>query len=228
MTNPKQKLVRSQWIWIFIVALIDMCMLFVALLATDNFHHWLYWGSFFILTCLLLLLIWGLKKAKEIQKQLERSDLSIKEIQKIKNRPSYDERQVQFVLKSYQIGFWLMIFILWLGSLVKGWGGGIITADFFLYLALFGGLTANVSYSNLKGASAFVDDRFGKNWRWFGLLAFVFGLGAIGVVIFNLFTVRESWKAFFDKSGDGFLFIVGLALIFMGGSSLYYRLRHKE
>lgn len=87
-------------------------------------------------------------------------------------------------------------------------------------LAMWGGLGVNVSYANLKGASPFVDGRFGwmaKNGKLIGWISLTIGLMGTIVPILSFFWTGD-WHQVENAS---IAMITCLVLIPMGSSMLY-------
>lgn len=142
-------------------------------------------------------------------------------IEKSKQEVIYDERQQQIQLKSYALSFWFVMAILYIATLGK--------PNLLLNIAFWGGLTLNVCYSTLKGASPFVDQRFGKFakiGRWIGLPVMLLGAGVLIITVIVGFVKHTTLKEFLDMGS--FLWVSALSLICMGASIFYRNYRNKK
>ncbi|VGQ35355.1 hypothetical membrane spanning protein [Streptococcus pyogenes] len=109
MFDSKQNLAKSQWMFIIIIAVMDLVVLVATLLAKTSFQRYLVGGVAVILTSFLILLVWGLKTAKKLQTRLDSKEVLDSKVRDDQKLPRYDERQKQILLKGYTIGFWFMI-----------------------------------------------------------------------------------------------------------------------
>lgn len=220
MSN-KQNIVRNQLVFIFIVGVTTLVAFVSAVKSDESTFRWIAWIGFTLLAILFLLLIWGLKSAMNLQEKLDRGDVLDKEVQKMQKIPVYDERQQQFVLKSYQLGFWFMVFVLWLESFTSRLFP-LVSASFMSFVALWGGVAISVAYANLKGASPFVDKRFGKIGKIIGLPIALFGVIVVAMTLIASVVAGLGWADFFAQGGSGSMVMMGLSL-FITGSSIAYR-----
>lgn len=217
MQPKKTDIVRTQKKSIGLVAALDLVVLLAWFLTNQHSAKIKLLISFFIFTLLLLSLLFGLKKANQLQQKMEEGQLDDPEVEKLVKTPVFDERQQKEVLKSYQIGFCFMISVLWLGTILSN----TFPESLIRNLAMWGGLGVYVTYANLKGSSPYVDGRFrmakyGNLFGWFALL-------------FGIFTAVLAFVLFFlEHHFTGELLIVGLALAAMGGSILYRRYQDKK
>lgn len=221
MLDSKQNLVKSQWGFIVITAVMDLVVIVATLLATTSFQRYLFGGAAVILTSFLILLVWGLKTAKKLQTGLDSKqvlDSKIKEDQKL---PKYDERQKQILLKGYTIGFWFMIVVVWLSLFISRFTEGVVSASFLFTLALWGGLAVQTTYCNLNGASPFVDRRFGKQGVLIGTIATGMSLVVIGLAVREMMTGPFKMGSLFKAGDSGSLMVLGITLLSMGASILY-------
>ncbi|MGT2757728.1 hypothetical protein [Streptococcus ovuberis] len=209
---------RNQWLAITMVGVADIVALSAALLSDDPFLKIVLWVGFVLASLFLVGLIWGLKTAKQLA-----ADQKLDKI-----RPAYDERQQAYILKSYSLGFWYMIFIFWLSIFISRFGSHLVGLDFMLALGLWGGLGLSTTYANLKGASYFVDSRFGSKGKLFGWSASFFGLFVMGMGLFTAIADPSARKVFFTRGGDGSFMVLGLALFSMGASILYRLYQNKK
>lgn len=157
MLDSKQNLVKSQWGFVVITAVMDLVVIVATLLATTSFQRYLFGGAAVILTSFLILLVWGLKTAKKLQTGLDSKEVLDSKVKEDQKLPKYDERQKQILLKGYTIGFWFMIVVIWLSLFISRFTEGVVSASFLFTLALWGGLAVQTTYCNLNGASPFVD-----------------------------------------------------------------------
>lgn len=144
----QQNIVKNQLIFIFVVGVMTLVAFVSAVKSDDSTFRWIAWISFTLLATLFLLLVWGLKSARNLQGKIDRGDFADKEVQKLRKTPVYDERQQQFVLKSYQLGFWFMVFVLWLESFTSRLFP-LVSASFMSFVALWGGLALIVTGSSI-------------------------------------------------------------------------------
>lgn len=140
MLDSKQNLVKSQWGFIVITAVMDLVVIVATLLATTSFQRYLFGGAAVILTSFLILLVWGLKTAKKLQTGLDSKEVLDSKVKEDQKLPKYDERQKQILLKGYTIGFWFMIVVVWLSLFISRFTEGVVSASFLFTLALWGGL----------------------------------------------------------------------------------------
>lgn len=224
----KQNIVKNQLVFIFVVGIMALVAFISAIFSEDAFFGRIAWVAFALLAILLGLLIWGLRYAKTLQSKIDRGELADKDVQKLQKAPVYDERQQQFVLKSYQIGFWVMVFLLWMQTVLSRVWADVVSPNFMVFATLLIGSAVNVTYATLKGASPFVDSRFGKYGKLAGLIAFVFGLVVTLVMLWVTISLPFTLKEFFAADGNGSMFVLGLGLCSMGGSILYRLSRDKR
>lgn len=221
MLSTKQNIVKNQLVFIAVVAVMTVVAPVSALLTKDVTFGRIAWISFVLLAILLLLLVWGLDHAKKLQAKLDSGDVTDPEVQKLQKVPVYDERQQQFVLKSYQLGFWFMVFVLWLESFTSRLFP-LVSASFMSFVALWGGVAISVAYANLKGASPFVDKRFGKIGKIIALPIALFGVVIVAMTLVASVATGLGWTDFFAQGGSGSMVMMGLSL-FVTGSSIAYR-----
>nr|WP_256866593.1 hypothetical protein [Streptococcus dysgalactiae] len=196
MLDSKQNLVKSQWGFIVITAVMDLVVIVATLLATTSFQRYLFGGAAVILTSFLILLVWGLKTAKKLQTRLDSKEVLDSKVRDNQKLPKYDERQKQILLKGYTIGFWFMIVVVWLSLFISRFTEGLVSASFLFTLALWGGLAVQTTYCNLNGASPFVDRRFGKQGILMGMIATGMSLVVIGLAVREMMTGPLKWEAF--------------------------------
>ncbi|MDV5972867.1 hypothetical protein FMV2238Y02_16750 [Streptococcus canis] len=229
MFDSKQNLVKSQWGFIVIAAVMDFVVLVATLLAKTSFQRYLFGGAAFVLTSLLILLVWGLKTAKKLQTRLDSKEVLDSKVGDYQKLPRYDERQKQILLKGYTIGFWFMIVVVWLSIFLHRFSEGLVSASFLFTLALWGGLAVQTTYCNLNGASPFVDRRFGKQGILMGMIATAMSLVVIGLAVTEMVAEPLKMGSFFKAGGCGSLMVLGITLLSMGASILYrYYLDAKE
>ncbi|MCB2828675.1 hypothetical protein [Streptococcus dysgalactiae] len=221
MLDSKQNLVKSQWGFIVITAVMDLVVIVATLLATISFQRYLFGGAAVILTSCLILLVWGLKTAKKLQTRLDSKEVLDSKVRDNQKLPKYDERQKQILLKGYTIGFWFMIVVVWLSLFISRFTEGLVSASFLFTLALWGGLAVQTTYCNLNGASPFVDRRFGKQGVLMGMIATGMSLVVIGLAVREMMTGPLKMGNFFKVGGSGSLMVLGITLLSMGASILY-------
>lgn len=221
MLDSKQNLVKSQWSFIVITAVMDLVVIVATLLATTSFQRYLFGGAAVILTSFLILLVWGLKTAKKLQTRLDSKEVLDSKVRDNQKLPKYDERQKQILLKGYTIGFWFMIVVVWLSLFISRFTEGLVSASFLFTLALWGGLAVQTTYCNLNGASPFVDRRFGKQGVLMGMIATGMSLVVIGLAVREMMTGPLKMGNFFKVGGSGSLMVLGITLLSMGASILY-------
>ncbi|MGT2754823.1 hypothetical protein [Streptococcus ovis] len=217
----KQNIVKNQLLFIFVVGVMTLVAFVSAVKSDASTFRWVAWISFTLLAILFFLLVWGLKSAKKIQEKIDRGDVADKEVRQLQKVPVYDERQQQFVLKSYQLGFWFMVFVLWLESFTIRLFP-LVSASFMSFVALWGGVAISVAYANLKGASPFVDKRFGKIGKIIALPIALFGVIVVAMTLIASVVAGLGWADFFAQGGSGSMVLMGLSL-FVTGSSIAYR-----
>lgn len=221
MLDSKQNLVKSQWGFIVITAVMDLVVIVATLLATTSFQRYLFGGTAFVLTSFLILLVWGLKTAKNLQTKLDSKEVLDSKVRDDQKLPKYDERQKQILLKGYTIGFWFMIVVVWLSLFISRFTEGLVSASFLFTLALWGGLAVQTTYCNLNGASPFVDRRFGKQGILMGTIATGMSLVVIGLAVREMMTGPLKLGSFFKAGASGSLMVLGITLLSMGTSILY-------
>lgn len=221
MLGSKQNLVKSQWGFIVITAVMDLVVIVAALLAKTSFQRYLFGGAAVILTSFLILLVWGLKTAKKLQTRLDSKEVLDSKVRDDQKLPKYDERQKQILLKGYTIGFWFMIVVVWLSLFISRFTEGLVSASFLFTLALWGGLAVQTTYCNLNGASPFVDRRFGKQGVLMGMIATGMSLVVIGLAVREMVTGPLKIGSFFKVGDSGSLMVLGITLLSMGASILY-------
>lgn len=221
MLDSKQNLVKSQWGFIVITAVMDLVVIVATLLATTSFQRYLFGGTAVILTSFLILLVWGLKTAKKLQTGLDSKEVLDSKVKEDQKLPKYDERQKQILLKGYTIGFWFMIVVVWLSLFISRFTEGVVSASFLFTLALWGGLAVQTTYCNLNGASPFVDRRFGKQGVLIGTIATGMSLVVIGLAVREMMTGSFKMGSFFKAGDSGSLMVLGITLLSMGASILY-------
>lgn len=221
MLDSKQNLVKSQWGFIVITAVMDLVVIVATLLATTSFQRYLFGGTAFVLTSFLILLVWGLKTAKNLQTRLDSKEVLDSKVRDDQKLPKYDERQKQILLKGYTIGFWFMIVVVWLPLFISRFTEGLVSASFLFTLALWGGLAVQTTYCNLNGASPFVDRRFGKQGILMGTIATGMSLVVIGLAVREMMTGPLKLGSFFKAGASGSLMVLGITLLSMGASILY-------
>ncbi|GET74212.1 hypothetical protein ABVB09_01475 [Streptococcus dysgalactiae subsp. equisimilis] len=221
MLDSKQNLVKSQWGFIVITAVMDLVVIVATLLATTSFQRYLFGGAAVILTSFLILLVWGLKTAKKLQTGLDSKEVLDSKVKEDQKLPKYDERQKQILLKGYTIGFWFMIVVVWLSLFISRFTEGVVSASFLFTLALWGGLAVQTTYCNLNGASPFVDRRFGKQGVLIGTIATGMSLVVIGLAVREMMTGSFKMGSFFKAGDSGSLMVLGITLLSMGASILY-------
>ncbi|QZT27480.1 hypothetical protein K6973_01585 [Streptococcus dysgalactiae] len=221
MLGSKQNLVKSQWGFIVITAVMDLVVIVAALLAKTSFQRYLFGGAAVILTSFLILLVWGLKTAKKLQTRLDSKEVLDSKVRDDQKLPKYDERQKQILLKGYTIGFWFMIVVVWLSLFISRFTEGLVSASFLFTLALWGGLAVQTTYCNLNGASPFVDRRFGKQGVLMGMIATGMSLVVIGLAVREMMTGPLKIGSFFKVGDSGSLMVLGITLLSMGASILY-------
>lgn len=221
MLDSKQNLVKSQWGFIVITAVMDLVVIVATLLATTSFQRYLFGGAAVILTSFLILLVWGLKTAKKLQTRLDSKEVLDSKVRDDQKLPKYDERQKQILLKGYTIGFWFMIVVVWLSLFISRFTEGLVSASFLFTLALWGGLAVQTTYCNLNGASPFVDRRFGKQGVLIGTIATGMSLVVIGLAVREMMTGPFKMGSFFKAGDSGSLMVLGITLLSMGASILY-------
>lgn len=221
MLDSKQNLVKSQWGFIVITAVMDLVVIVATLLATTSFQRYLFGGAAVILTSFFILLVWGLKTAKNLQTRLDSKEVLDSKVRDDQKLPKYDERQKQILLKGYTIGFWFMIVVVWLSLFISRFTEGLVSASFLFTLALWGGLAVQTTYCNLNGASPFVDRRFGKQGILMGTIATGMSLVVIGLAVREMMTAPLKLGSFFKAGASGSLMVLGITLLSMGASILY-------
>ncbi|MGP6381894.1 hypothetical protein ACR9F9_00750 [Streptococcus dysgalactiae subsp. equisimilis] len=221
MLDSKQNLVKSQWGFVVITAVMDLVVIVATLLATTSFQRYLFGGAAVILTSFLILLVWGLKTAKKLQTGLDSKEVLDSKVKEDQKLPKYDERQKQILLKGYTIGFWFMIVVIWLSLFISRFTEGVVSASFLFTLALWGGLAVQTTYCNLNGASPFVDRRFGKQGVLIGTIATGMSLVVIGLAVREMMTGPFKMGSFFKAGDSGSLMVLGITLLSMGASILY-------
>lgn len=221
MLDSKQNLVKSQWGFIVITAVMDLVVIVATLLATTSFQRYLFGGAAVILISFLILLVWGLKTAKKLQTGLDSKEVLDSKVKEDQKLPKYDERQKQILLKGYTIGFWFMIVVVWLSLFISRFTEGVVSASFLFTLALWGGLAVQTTYCNLNGASPFVDRRFGKQGVLIGTIATGMSLVVIGLAVREMMTGPFKMGSFFKAGDSGSLMVLGITLLSMGASILY-------
>lgn len=221
MLGSKQNLVKSQWGFIVITAVMDLVVIVAALLAKTSFQRYLFGGAAVILTSFLILLVWGLKTAKKLQTRLDSKEVLDSKVRDDQKLPKYDERQKQILLKGYTIGFWFMIVVVWLSLFISRFTEGLVSASFLFTLALWGGLAVQTTYCNLNGASPFVDRSFGKQGVLMGMIATGMSLVVIGLAVREMMTGPLKIGSFFKVGDSGSLMVLGITLLSMGASILY-------
>ncbi|BAH80788.1 hypothetical protein ACR9FV_10160 [Streptococcus dysgalactiae subsp. equisimilis] len=221
MLDSKQNLVKSQWGFIVITAVMDLVVIVATLLATTSFQRYLFGSAAVILTSFLILLVWGLKTAKKLQTGLDSKEVLDSKVKEDQKLPKYDERQKQILLKGYTIGFWFMIVVVWLSLFISRFTEGVVSASFLFTLALWGGLAVQTTYCNLNGASPFVDRRFGKQGVLIGTIATGMSLVVIGLAVREMMTGPFKMGSFFKAGDSGSLMVLGITLLSMGASILY-------
>lgn len=221
MLDSKQNLVKSQWGFIVITAVMDLVVIVATLLATTSFQRYLFGGAAVILTSFLILLVWGLKTAKKLQTGLDSKEVLDSKVKEDQKLPKYDERQKQILLKGYTIGFWFMIVVVWLSLFISRFTEGVVSASFLFTLALWGGLAVQTTYCNLNGAFPFVDRRFGKQGVLIGTIATGMSLVVIGLAVREMMTGPFKMGSFFKAGDSGSLMVLGITLLSMGASILY-------
>lgn len=221
MLDSKQNLVKSQWGFIVITAVMDLVVIVATLLATTSFQRYLFGGAAVILTSFLILLVWGLKTAKKLQTGLDSKEVLDSKVKEDQKLPKYDERQKQILLKGYTIGFWFMIVVVWLSLFISRFTEGVVSASFLFTLALWGGLAVQTTYCNLNGASPFVDRPFGKQGVLIGTIATGMSLVVIGLAVREMMTGPFKMGSFFKAGDSGSLMVLGITLLSMGASILY-------
>lgn len=221
MLGSKQNLVKSQWGFIVITAVMDLVVIVAALLAKTSFQRYLFGGAAVILTSFLILLVWGLKTAKKLQTRLDSKEVLDSKVRDDQKLPKYDERQKQILLKGYTIGFWFMIVVVWLSLFISRFTEGLVSASFLFTLALWGGLAVQTTYCNLNGTSPFVDRRFGKQGVLMGMIATGMSLVVIGLAVREMMTGPLKIGSFFKVGDRGSLMVLGITLLSMGASILY-------
>lgn len=221
MLDSKQNLVKSQWGFIVITAVMDLVVIVATLLATTSFQRYLFGGAAVILTSFLILLVWGLKTAKKLQTGLDSKEVLDSKVKEDQKLPKYDERQKQILLKGYTIGFWFMIVVVWLSLFISRFTEGVVSASFLFTLALWGGLAVQTTYCNLNGASPFVDRRFGKQGVLIGTIATGMSLVVIGLAVREMMTGSFKMGSFFKAGDSGSLMVLEITLLSMGASILY-------
>ncbi|MGP6408338.1 hypothetical protein ACR9FY_00750 [Streptococcus dysgalactiae subsp. equisimilis] len=221
MLDSKQNLVKSQWGFVVITAVMDLVVIVATLLATTSFQRYLFGGAAVILTSFLILLVWGLKTAKKLQTGLDSKEVLDSKVKEDQKLPKYDERQKQILLKGYTIGFWFMIVVIWLSLFISRFTEGVVSASFLFTLALWGGLAVQTTYCNLNGASPFVDRRFGKQGVLIGTIATGLSLVVIGLAVREMMTGPFKMGSFFKAGDSGSLMVLGITLLSMGASILY-------
>ncbi|MFA1311429.1 hypothetical protein [Streptococcus dysgalactiae] len=217
MLDSKQNLVKSQWGFIVITAVMDLVVIVATLLATTSFQRYLFGGAAVILTSFLILLVWGLKTAKKLQTGLDSKEVLDSKVKEDQKLPKYDERQKQILLKGYTIGFWFMIVVVWLSLFISRFTEGVVSASFLFTLALWGGLAVQTTYCN----SPFVDRRFGKQGVLIGTIATGMSLVVIGLAVREMMTGPFKMGSFFKAGDSGSLMVLGITLLSMGASILY-------
>lgn len=221
MLDSKQNLVKSQWGFIVITAVMDLVVIVATLLATTSFQRYLFGSAAVILTSFLILLVWGLKTAKKLQTGLDSKEVLDSKVKEDQKLPKYDERQKQILLKGYTIGFWFMIVVVWLSLFISRFTEGVVSASFLFTLALWGGVAVQTTYCNLNGASPFVDRRFGKQGVLIGTIATGMSLVVIGLAVREMMTGPFKMGSFFKAGDSGSLMVLGITLLSMGASILY-------
>ncbi|MGQ4037624.1 hypothetical protein [Streptococcus dysgalactiae] len=221
MLDSKQNLVKSQWGFIVITAVMDLVVIVATLLATTSFQRYLFGGAAVILTSFFILLVWGLKTAKNLQTRLDSKEVLDSKVRDNQKLPKYDERQKQILLKGYTIGFWFMIVVVWLSLFISRFTEGVVSASFLFTLALWGGLAVQTTYCNLNSASPFVDRRFGKQGVLMGMIATGMSLVVIGLAVREMMTGPFKMGSFFKAGDSGSLMVLGITLLSMGASILY-------
>ncbi|MGP6389377.1 hypothetical protein [Streptococcus dysgalactiae] len=221
MLDSKQNVVKSQWVFMIITAVLDLVVLVATLLAKTSFQRYLFGGAALVLTSLLILLIWGLKTAKKLQTRIDSKEVLDAKVRNDQKLPKYDERQKQILLKGYTIGFWFMIVVAWLSIFISRFSEELVSASFLFTLTLWGGLAVQTTYCNLNGASPFVDRRFGKHGILMGMIATGMSLVVIGLAVREMMTGPLKMGSFFKVGGSGSLMVLGMTLLSMGASILY-------
>lgn len=108
MLDSKQNLVKSQWGFIVITAVMDLVVIVATLLATISFQRYLFGGAAVILTSCLILLVWGLKTAKKLQTRLDSKEVLDSKVRDNQKLPKYDERQKTD--SSQRIHYWVLVY----------------------------------------------------------------------------------------------------------------------
>ncbi|EHI68947.1 hypothetical protein ACVRY7_06405 [Streptococcus ictaluri] len=220
----KQNIVKNQWIAIGITGPMALVSLIAAGTAQNPFQQKICGIASLLLVIILILLLWGLKSAKKMQDKLEAGCTEDKDVQKLLKTPVYDERQKLLVSKSYQYGFWTILFLLWVQSVLGRFWSETVSAEFMALLTMYTGSTVS---ANLNGASPFVDQRFGHIGKIITLPTILLGLlsslGAIWAM-----TKASGLAQVFGHSGAASMFCLGVSLIAMGVSIVIGRRRFNE
>lgn len=224
----KQNILKNQLVSIFAVGAMMLVALANALFSEDEFLTRIAWVGFALLAILLVLLVLGLRHAKTLQEKIDRGDVADKEVQKILKTPVYDERQRQFVLKGYQLSFVTIIFLLWMQTVLSRVWSDVVSPGFMTFATILIGTTVNITYTNLKGATPYVDRRFGKYGKPVGLVALTFGVLIVIMTLGVTIALPLTLKEFFAAGGNGTMLVLGLGLCSMGGSILYRLSRDKR
>ncbi len=107
MLDSKQNLVKSQWGFIVITAVMDLVVIVATLLATTSFQRYLFGGAAVILTSFLILLVWGLKTAKKLQTGLDSKEVLDSKVKEDQNCPNMMNAKNRFFSKDTLLVFGL-------------------------------------------------------------------------------------------------------------------------
>lgn len=137
------------------------------------------------------------------------------------NNAKFDERQLHIRHKAYQISFWSVILLLWFYIVSHRVIGNIITGDSIVFTALLLCISVFNSYCSAKGASPFVDQRFGRIGRYIPFPTFILALIIISMAISTIVIYTPSLKTLLALGGEFNFLCLGLSLLSTSVSIIY-------
>lgn len=138
-----------------------------------------------------------------------------------------DERQQHFLLRSYQIGFWTVIGLLWVQHVFGHLWTDYIAQETLYFAFLCLGVGVQTVYAVLKDAHPFLNQKNDVVTLRILLVIFVFAITMLGVTILNIFG-GDGELALLDKGGVASFLLLYATLLSMVGSLIYKLLKNRR
>lgn len=132
-----------------------------------------------------------------------------------------DERQQLFAYKSYVIGFWTLIFLLWVQSVFGDLWKNVVSGEFVTFAILISGVCLQTCYGIIKGAHPFLKPKYVKQMKLTAPILALLALLVMGWSIWEMLTVDKTLPVIFGRGGSASMIVLSGSLFAMACSFLY-------